>query len=168
MTQPAQDSRRQRSQAKKKKQLIAVALLSVLLLVVLLRPTTSESSAVAVPKLTMTSARSAPTTTNGESQPIESEPEPDFSIVTALPRIESDAILTIDLFHGPDVSPEDPPVPLQEPSNARAYNVGAVYGNFDSTEKSALIDGDIVRSGDVIDGENAVLSISAEGVTLTK
>ncbi|MEO1525938.1 MAG: hypothetical protein AAFX06_10900 [Planctomycetota bacterium] len=155
-----------RLQTKKKKQLVAVGVLSVVLVVVLVRSGDSKPRTIESPKLNVT-----PTSTAAVSPAAQADSPIDaarFSHPEQLTRLDSDALYAVDLFREADV-PE--PSTTETPSIAEpnvSYAIGAVYGSFDSTEKSALVDGDIVRSGDVLKGKDQVLSVSAEGVTLSK
>lgn len=168
----------QRAQAKKKKQLIAVAALAVVLLAVLLWPAETEQRNLAVPQLAVTSVSNrsaspnASTSTSEVGAAIQSEDadaESAFDHVVALASLETDELFAVNLFRGSDVPPTEPAspdVPETTPTNRQSYSVGAVYGSFDSTDRSALIDDTIVRSGDLLNGDDHVIAISSEGVTL--
>ncbi|MEL6108492.1 MAG: hypothetical protein AAFU85_20905 [Planctomycetota bacterium] len=111
-----------------------------------------------------------PASLNSASQPVNAPTESttDFTRTTTYSSMDADALFAVDLFRGPDAPVAQAAESIPAPPAVTPYAVGAVYGSIDSTDKSALIDGDIVRSGDLLHGENRVLSISTEGVTLSK
>lgn len=155
----------ERSRSKKNKQLIAVGVLSLMLVGILLWPSQSDADPRATPSLTI-----RPVSKSSSNRRVNqlTQSETDFSRKNNFSSLDSDALFGVDLFRGPDAPVTESLESFAQPAAPTPYAVGAVYGNIDSTNQSALIDGDIVRSGDLLRGESRVLSISTEGVTLSK
>lgn len=156
-----------RENAKKKKQLAFIAVLLFVLLVALATapsgdPSETENPTGQIPSVKLVSLKppSEQTATNATDELVAQ-----FVATTELPTLSRKQILSVDLFQRPIVSPD--PEPGEQKNIAKPshqYQVGAIYGAFNGTERSALLDGEVVHSGKKLDSGIQIISISPEGV----
>ena len=159
--------------AKTKKQLALVAvLLTVLLLALVFSPSAPSPSGDAASQVPTSLVSLKPIS---ERVPVSDQADPEGAdlmkwIVTAdeLPTLTHEEITAVDLFRHAAVevvqaAPEQAP-PQTEIKPAVQYTVGAVYGAYSGTDRKALIDGKIVRSGEQLENGVVVLEVSSEGV----
>ncbi|PAY17250.1 hypothetical protein CKO51_22555 [Rhodopirellula sp. SM50] len=154
--------------AKKKKQLALVAfLLTVLLIALVCSP--SDTSP------TGDGAASVTTSLVSLKPPSERPPKGDqdellerFVSAVDLPALTHDEITATDLFRGAAIevvqTTPEPTSPQDEPQSTVEYTLGAVYGAYEGTDRKALIDGQIVRSGEKLETGVVVIQVSDEGV----
>ncbi|MCS7467894.1 hypothetical protein NZK35_14670 [Stieleria sp. ICT_E10.1] len=156
--------------AKKKKQLALVAfLLTVLLIALVCSPsnTTPTGDVATSVKTSLISLKS-----HAERTP---EGAPDelmerFVTPVELPALTLDEITATDLFRGAAIevvqTTPEPTSPQTAPPATVEYTLGAVYGAYDGTDRKALIDGQIVRSGEKLETGVVVIQVSDEGVEI--
>ncbi|QDV43341.1 hypothetical protein Enr13x_31960 [Stieleria neptunia] len=154
--------------AKKKKQLALVAFLLTVLLIALVcspsgEPPTGDAATSIKTSLVSLKPLDQQTPDGDQDELIE-------RLVTAadLPTLTHDVITATDLFRGPAVevvqsAPEPTPTQVEPPSTVQ-YNLGAVYGAYEGTDRKALIDGQIVRSGETLETGVVVIEVSDQGV----
>lgn len=90
-----------------------------------------------------------------------------FVTVESLPSIAPSTWANINLFQRQgSPKPKEPASPSNPVAAKKQYVVGAVYGGFESNEGSALVDGEVVRRGEKLDGGLRVLSVGEGGISV--
>ncbi len=153
--------------AKKKKQLALVAfLLTVLLIALVCSPSdnlpTDDATSV---KTSLVSLKPlAQRTPDADRDDLMER----FVTAADLPTLSPEEINATDLFRSPAIEvvqdvPDQAPRQTETPATVE-YTLGAVYGAYEGTDRKALIDGQIVQSGEKLETGVVVIQVSDEGV----
>ncbi|MDV6033538.1 MAG: hypothetical protein F9B45_26295 [Phycisphaera sp. RhM] len=153
---------------KKKKQLALVAfLLTVLLIALVCSPSDTSPTGDAATSV-KTSLVSLKPPAERTSEGTQDELMEHLVTAVELPALTFDEITATDLFRGAAIevvqTTPEPTSPQAEPASTVEYTLGAVYGAYDGTDRKALIDGQIVRSGEKLETGVVVIQVSDEGV----
>jgi len=153
------------SRAKQKKQLAMVAILLLGLLIALFAAPKRDVQSTASDKPANANLVSLKLSAESTSATIKDKSLEQMVAIRELPKLTNDQIASIDLFQRALIESQ-PETVHRRPVAKRTlpHRVGAVYGAFNGTGQTALIDGHIVQSGEKLDSGMRVIAVSPEGV----
>ena len=151
--------------SKRKKQLGLIAILLFILLIALTTsPETEKPTSVGGSPAPATLISLKPAETPESAMPADA-PATFVLAVDNMPSLTDEQIQSGDLFRRPPPEPTDQrTVRGENPYPRSEHKVGAIYGAYRGSKQSALIDGQIVQTGQQLESGERVLAVSDDGV----